>query len=132
MRNPSTCVYATALEPRAGRRHVARAALWATVALIACGWASSSAQAGVHDCGWNIVRAKPLGSYLTVSSVRNMTCARAKREARRARLNFVVPSMRLSGWSCSHTYTAGAGGEDPMPEFRCVRGTRAFRATARP
>ena len=78
------------------------------------------------------MRAKPLGSYLTVSSVRKMTCSRAKREASRARLNFVMPRMRLAGWTCTHTYTAGADGPDPMPEFRCVRGSRAFRATARP
>jgi hypothetical protein len=112
-----------------------RSLLIGVVCVLAFGGASvapASASAAVRDCSWNLVRAKPLGTYLTVTSVRNMSCSKAKRTARRARLGFSPARMRLSGWSCVHTSTAGAQTDDPMPEFRCTRGGRAFRATARP
>lgn len=94
--------------------------------------ASPAAEATVRDCGYNLVPARPLGSYLSVTSVRNLSCAVAQRRARRARLTFSPPSMRLSGWSCRLTGIGGAGTPDPMPQYRCVRAGRAFRATARP
>ena len=94
--------------------------------------AVAPASAAVRDCSFNLVRAKPPGTYLTITSVRNMSCSNAKRAGRRARLRFSPARMRLARWSCVHTSTAGAETPDPMPEFRCARAGKAFRATARP
>ncbi len=109
-----------------------RVTLIVALAAVAALLAPPAASAQVRDCDFNLVRAKPVGTYLTVTSVRDMSCRQARRVARRARLRFDPPSMRLRGWECVQTGTAGAGTQDPVPLYRCVRGGRAFRATARP
>ncbi len=90
------------------------------------------ANAQVRDCSYNLVSSATAGSYLTVTSVGHMSCAQAKRRARRARLSFSPPSMRLSDRMCRQYGTAGVGADAPAPLFRCTSSARAFRASARP
>ena len=98
------------------------------VALVSSVGAAAPAGAAVKDCAQTEVSNRALYGA-NVTSVRNMSCRRARRAIRRngrhqkeAAYGGVGARFRLGPWSCSvyyHNYE--------LWKARCVRGKRAFR-----
>jgi hypothetical protein len=96
----------------------ARVRLVLSVAAATTAFASLSAPAAdafVHRCNL------PEDGTITVTSVRNMTCAQA-RAVERAYRGSISRRFRMGRFSCYRTSGMALAGE-----WRCVRGSRAFR-----